>query len=190
MFCPWAVSFCSRLCPASFPYCFSAFLFFFSWSWKDEVVGWHHWLNRFCWVCSVAKSYLILRPHGLQHTRLPCPSFFPRLCSNSCPLSQRCSCLIFCLPLVLLSSIFPNIRVFSSESALRKRWPKYCSFSFSNSPSNEYSGLISSTIDWFDLAVQETLKILLQHHNSKASVLWCSAFLMVKLSHLWLLKKP
>ena len=91
--------------------------------------------------------------------------------------------LILCHPL-LLPSVFPNIRVFSNESVLPIRWPKYWSFSFSISPSNEYSGLISFRIDWFDLlAVQETLKIFLQHHNSKASVLQCSAFFMVQLSH-------
>ena len=92
--------------------------------------------------------------------------------------------LILCHPLLLLPSIFPSIRVFSSESVLRFRWPKYWSFSFSISPSNEYSGLISLRIDWlYLLAVQETLKSLLQQHSSKASILWCSAFLMVQLSH-------
>ena len=92
--------------------------------------------------------------------------------------------LTFCCPLLLLPSIFPSIRVFSKEPALHIRWPKYWSFSFSISPSNEYSGLISFRIDWFDLlAVQETLKILLQHHNSKASILWHSAFFTVQLSH-------
>ena len=90
--------------------------------------------------------------------------------------------LIFCHPL-LLPSIFPSIRVFSNESVLRIRWQKYWNFSFSISPSNEYSGLISFRIDWLDLlAVQGTLKSLLQHHSSKASILWCSAFFMVQLS--------
>ena len=110
--------------------------------------------------------------------------------------------LILCHPLFLLPSIFPSIRVFSSESALHIRWPKYWSFSFfffswsfsffffswsfsfNISPSNEYSGLISRRIDWFDLlSVQGTLKNLLQHHSSKASILWCSAFFIVQLSH-------
>ena len=92
--------------------------------------------------------------------------------------------LILCCPLLLLPSVFPNIRVFSSESVLRIRWPKYWSFSFSISPSNEYSGLISFRMDWLDLlAVQGTLKSLLQHHSSKASMLCCSAFFMVQLSH-------
>ena len=94
--------------------------------------------------------------------------------------------LILCRPLLLLPSIFPNIRVFSDESALPIRWPKYWRFSFSFriSPSNEYSGLISFRIDWFDLlAVQGALKGLLQHHSWKASILWCSAFFKVQLSH-------
>ena len=87
-------------------------------------------------------------------------------------------------PLLLLPSIFPSIRVFSNESTLRIRWPNYWNFNFSISPSKEYSGLISFRIDWFDLlAVQETLKSLLQHHSSKASILWCSAFFMTQLSH-------
>ena len=91
---------------------------------------------------------------------------------------------IFCQPLLLPPSIFPSIRVFSNESVLHIRWPKYWSFSFSISPSNEYSGLISLQIDWFDLiAVQGTLKSLLQHHSSKASIPQCSAFFIVQLSH-------
>ena len=92
--------------------------------------------------------------------------------------------LIICCSLFLLPSVLPNIRVFSSESVLCIRWPKYWSFSFSISPSNEYSGLISFRIDWFNLlAVQGTLKSLLQHHSSKASILRCLAFFMVQLSH-------
>ena len=92
--------------------------------------------------------------------------------------------LILCHPLLLLLSVFPSIRVFSNESALRIRWPKYWSFSFSISPSNEYSGLISFRIHWFDLlAFQGTLKSLLQYHNLKASVLWCSVFFTVQLLH-------
>ena len=92
--------------------------------------------------------------------------------------------LILCRPLLLLPSIFPSIRAFPSESVLYIRWPKYWSFNFSISPSNEYSGLISFRMDWLDLlAVQGTLKSLLQHHISKASILWCSAFFIVLLSH-------
>ena len=92
--------------------------------------------------------------------------------------------LILCHPLLLPPSIFPSIRIFSNDSVLRIKWPRYWSFSFSISPSNEFSGLISSRIDWFDLlAIQGTLKSLLQHHSSKVSVLWCAAFFMVQLSH-------
>ena len=92
--------------------------------------------------------------------------------------------LILCRPLLLLPSIFPNIRVFSNESALCIRWPKYWNFSFSISPSNEHPGLISLRMDWLDLlAVQGTLKSLFQHHSSKASILWRSAFFVVQLSH-------
>ena len=95
--------------------------------------------------------------------------------------------IILCYTLLLLSSVFPSIRVFSSESALHIRWPKYWSFSFNISPSSEYSGLISLKIDWFYfLAVQGTLKCLLQHHNLKASILWHSAFFMVQLSYLYM----
>ena len=92
--------------------------------------------------------------------------------------------LTLCHPLLLLPSIFPSIRVFSNESVLPIRWPKYCSFSFNISPSNEYSGLISFRMDWLDLlAVQGTLKSLLRHHSSKASILWRSAFFIVQFSH-------
>ena len=125
-----------------------------------------------------------LRPHELQHARLPGPSPTPRTCSNSCPLSQWCHPTISSSyhPL-LLPSIFPSIRVFSNEPPLRIRWPKYWSFSFSISPSNEHPGLIFR-VDWFDLlAVQGILKSLLQHHSLKASILQCSAFFMVHLSH-------
>ena len=107
----------------------------------------------------------------------------------SIELMMPSSHLILCCPLLLLPSIFPSIRVFSNESVLRIRWSKYWSFSFSISPSNEYSGLISFKIDWFDLfAVQGTLKSLLPHHSSKASILQHSAFFIVQLSHL--LEKP
>ena len=95
--------------------------------------------------------------------------------------------LILCRPLLLLPSIFSSTRVFSSESALHIRWPKYWNFSFSISPFNDYSGLISFRIDWIDLLdVQGALKSLPQHHNSKASILWCSAFFVVQLSHLYM----
>ena len=132
---------------------------------------------------SVMSNYL--QPHGLQHARSPCPSPTPGVYSNSCPLSRWCNPTISsCHPLLLPPSIFPSISVFSNESVLCIRWPKFWSFSFSISPSNEYSGLISFRFDWLDLlAVQETLKSLLQHHSSKASILWCSAFFIVQHSH-------
>ena len=92
--------------------------------------------------------------------------------------------LILCHPLLLLPSIFPSIRIFSNESVFRIRWPRYWSFSFNISPSNDYSGLISLSMDWLDLlAVQGTLQSHLQHHSSKAPILWCSAFFIVQLSH-------
>ena len=119
---------------------------------------------------------------GLQHARLP-PSPRAWLKFMSIESVMPSNHLVLCFPLLLLPSIFPSIRVFSNEVALCIRWPKYCSFSFSTSPYNEYSGLISFRIYWFDLlAVQGTLKSLLQCHSSKASIFWCSAFLMVQLS--------
>ena len=133
--------------------------------------------------CSVVSNSL--QPHELQHIRLPCPSPTPRACSNSCPMSWRCCPyhLILYQLLLLLPLIFLSIRGFSNESALHIRQPKYWGFSFSTCPFNEYSGLISFRIEKFDLlAVQGTLKNLLQHHSSKASILWCSAFFMVQLS--------
>ena len=112
-----------------------------------------------------------LRPHELQHTRPPCPSPTPGVYPNpsmSIELVMPSNLLILCCPLLLPPSIFPSIRVFSNESALHIRWPKYWSFSFSISPSNEHPGLISFGMDWLDLlAVQGTLKSLLQHHSSK-----------------------
>ena len=126
-----------------------------------------------------------LWPHGLQHARPPCPSQTPWVYSNSSPLSQWCHPAISsCRPLLLLPSLFPSIRIFSSESALHIRWSNYWSFSFNISPSNEHPGLISVRMDWLELlAVQGTLKSLLQHHSSKPSFLWCSAFFTVQLSH-------
>ena len=128
-----------------------------------------------------------LRLHGLQHTTFPCPSPTPGAYSNSYPLSWWCHPTISsssCHSLFLLPSIFPSIRVFSNESVLPIRWPKYWSFSFSISPFNEYSGLISFRMDWLDLlAVQGTLKSLLQHYSSKASILQHSAFFIVQFSH-------
>ena len=127
-----------------------------------------------------------LWPHGLQYARLPCPWLFPWTCSNSCPFSQWChptiSSSVF--PFLFLASIFPSIRVFSNESALRIRWPKCWSFSLNISPSNEYSWLISIRIGWFDLlAAQGTLESLIQLHSLKASVLRLSVFFMFQHSH-------
>ena len=126
-----------------------------------------------------------LRPHESQHARPPCPSTTPGVHSDTSTESvMPPSHLILCRPLLLLPPNPPSIRVFSNESTLRMRWPKYWSFSFSISPSNEHPGLISFRMDWLDLhAVQRTLKSLLQHHSSKASILRCSAFFVVQLSH-------
>ena len=124
-----------------------------------------------------------LRPHELQHARPPCPSPTPEFTHSVMPSSHP----ILCRPLLLLPPIPPSIRLFSNESTLRMRWPKYWSFSLSISPSHEYSGLISFRIDWFVLlAAQETLKNLLQHHSSKASILQCPVFFMVQRSHLYM----
>ena len=125
-----------------------------------------------------------LQPHGLHHARVPCTISWSLLKLMSMESVTPSNHLTPCRPLLLQSSIFPNIRVFSNESALRIRWPEYWSFSFSISPSNEYSGLISFRTDWFDLlAVQGTLKSLLQHHSSKASIFWHSDLFMVQLAH-------
>ena len=130
-----------------------------------------------------------LQPHELQHARPPCSSATPGVHSNSCPLSHWCQQkqdqgTIFCRPLLILPPIPHSLRVISNESTLHMRWQKYCSFIFSISPSNEQPGLISFTMDGLDLhAVQGALKSLLQHHSSKASILRCSAFFTVQLSH-------
>ena len=143
-------------------------------SWSQDSVQFSH--------SSVSNS---LQPHGLQHTSLPCPSPTLEACLNSCPLSQRYH------PTISSSVIsfsclqpFPASRVFSNESVLHIRWSKYWSISLSISPSNEYSGMISFRMDWLDLlAVQGTLKSLLQHHSLKTSIFRCSAFFIVQLSH-------
>ena len=125
-----------------------------------------------------------LHPHRLQHASLPSftvsQSLLKFLSVNLVMLSNH---IIFCYPLLLLPPIPPSIRVFSNESTLRMWWPKDWSFSFSMIPSKEIPGLISFRMDWLDLAVQGTHKSLLQHHTSKASILWCSAFFTVQLSH-------
>ena len=130
--------------------------------------------------CSVVSNSL--RPQELQHDRPPCPSPIPGVYSNSIESVMPSNHLILCCLLLLLPSIILSIRVFSNETLLHIRWPKYWSFCFSISPSNEYSGLIR--MNWLDLpAVQGTLKRLLQHHSSKASILRRSAFFTVQLSH-------
>ena len=126
-----------------------------------------------------------LRPHESQHTRPACPSPTPGVHPKSCiEWVMPSSHLILCRPLLPLPPIPPSIRVFSNESTLHMRCQKYWSYSFSISPSNAHPGLISFRMDWLDLlAVQGTLKSLLQHHSSKASILRCSAFFIVQLSH-------
>ena len=131
----------------------------------------HVWLFANPWTAACRASLSITNP-------------WSSLKLMSIKLVMTCNHLILCCLLLLPPSIFPRIRVFSKESVLCFRWPKYWSFSFSISPSNEYSGLISFRMDWLDLlAVQVTLKNLLQHHSSKASIIWHSAFFMVQPSH-------
>ena len=140
-----------------------------------------------CW--SVTQPCPTLcNPKGLQHNRLPCLHYLPEFGQTHIHwVGDAIQHLIFCCPLLLLPSIFPSIRVFFNESVFLIRWPKYWSFSFSISVSKEYSGLISFRINWFDhLAVQGTLKSLLQHHSLKASIFQCLAFFMVQFSHLYM----
>ena len=155
-----------------------------TWVLSLRLTAWNQVLLLLLFSHSVVSDSL--QPHGLQHARLPCPSPTPGACSNSMSIESVMASnhLILCCPLLLLPSIFPSIRVFFNESALLIRWPKYWSFSFSISPSNEYLGSISFRIDWLDLlAVQGTFKSRLQHHSSKASIFWRSAFFMVQLSY-------
>ena len=154
-----------------------------------------HSVNKTTVVVQPLSCVSLCDPHRLQHTRLLCPLPAPEACSNSCPSS------LWCHP-AISSSVLPSAsafnlsqhQVFANNSALRIRWLKYWSFSFSISSSKVYSGLISFRMDWFYLlTVQGTLKSLLQPHSSKASILWCSAFFIIQLSHhmstiwLWLL---
>ena len=133
---------------------------------------------------SVAQSCPTLRPHELQQASLSITNSRSSLRLTSIESVMPSSHLILCRPLLLLPPIPPGIRVFSNESPLRMRWPKYWSFSFSIIPSKEHPGLISFRMDWLDLlAVQGTLKSLLKHHSSKASILWRSAFFQLQLSH-------
>ena len=145
------------------------------------IYQFHTVIYHLLFSCSVMSRSLLLCE--LQHARLSCPSLAPWVCSNSCPLKSMIPAnhLSLCCPLLLLPSMFPSIKIFSSELALCIRWPKYWSFSFSISPSSEYSGLIYFRMDWLDLlAVHGTLKSLLQHHSSEASVLQPSPFFMVQ----------
>ena len=131
----------------------------------------HVWLFATPWTAALQASLSIINSWSL----LKIMSIASVMPSNH---------LMLCHPLLFLPSIFPSIRVFSNELVLRIRWPKYWSFGFNISPSNEYSGLISFRMDWLDLLeVQGTLKSLLQHYSSKSSILWCSAFFIVQLSH-------
>ena len=136
---------------------------------------------QFCLTCSVAQCLTLCDTMDCSTPGLPVHHQLPELTQTHIHrVGDGSNYLILCCPLLLLRSIFPRIRVFSNESVLRIRWPKYWSFSFSISSSKEYSELISFGMDWLDLlAVQGTLKSLLQHHSSKASILQCSAFFMV-----------
>ena len=147
-------------------------------------------IDSWCCCCSSTKLCPILCDPVDCSTRLPLTISWSLFKLISIELVMRSNHLILCHPRLLLLSVFPRIRVFSNESALHIRYPKYWNFSIS--PSNECSGLISFRIGWFDLlAVQGTLKSLLQHYSSKASIFQCSTFFIVQLSHhTWLLEKP
>ena len=178
-------------------------LFFSCFLWGRFQPGWPSWSSKGqiqtiahqrrssqepTWVKTQFSGSVLpysLRPHGLQHTRLPCPSPNPGACSNSRPLSWWGTI----QPSHPLSSPSPPAFNLAQHQGLplRIRWPEDWSFSFSISPSHEYAGLISFRMDWLDLlAVQGTLKSLLQHHSSKVSILWCSAFFIVQPSHLYM----
>ena len=173
---------CCSLDLAELPFCFLVT------HWRSlEQLSWIlHQVNcrsPCLWVGIVVVQPLVmsssLPPHCLHHARLPCPSLFSRVCSNSCPLNQ------WCHPTISYSVIpFSSCLAHTQSLALCIRWPKHWSFSFSIIPSNEYSELNSFRTDWFDLlGVQGTLKSLHQHHSLKASVLWGSVFFMVQVSH-------
>ena len=153
---------------------------------EDEMVGWHHWLDASGSWWRTGKPGVLQFIGSQSSVQFKCSVLSDSLSLSkliSIELVMQSNHLILCHPLLLLPSIFPSIRVFSDESALRIRWPEYWSFSFSISPSNEHWGLISFRMDWLDLlAVQGTLKSLLQHHSSKASIL-CSVCSIVQLSH-------
>ena len=142
---------------------------------------------------SVTQSCPTLWSHGLQHARPPCPSPTPGVCSNSCPSSSDAiQPSILCSPLLLLPSIFPNIRAFSNESALCIRWPKYWRFSFNISPSNEYSGLISFRMDWMDLLAVKGLSRVFSNTTVQKYQFFGAQLSLWLYSHIhtWLLGKP
>ena len=151
---------------------------------QSGYISYLHFLN-ISQFSSVTQSGPTLQPHQVQHARPPCPSPIPGVYSNSCPSSGWCHPAISSVvPFSSCHQSLPASGSFSNESTLCIRWPKYWSFSFNISPSNEHPGPISFRMDWLDLlAVRGTLKSLLQHHSSKASILWCSAFFIVQLSH-------
>ena len=143
-------------------------------------------INNWAFYCSVAQScWTLCYPKDCSMPGFPVLHYLPEFAQSHVHwVGDAIQSSHLLPPSSLLPSIFPKIRVFSNESALRIKWPKYWSLGVNISPSNEYSGLISFRIDWLDLlSVQGTLRSLLQHHNSKASILWCSTFLMVQLSH-------
>ena len=143
-----------------------------------------YWVCCCCWVTQSCPTLFETPWTAAHQASLSITNSWNLLKLMSIELVMPSNYLILCCPLLLLPSVFPSLRVFSNESALRIRWPKIWSFSFSISPSNEYSGLISCRMDWLDLlAVQGTLKSLLQHHGSKASILRHSAFFIVQLSY-------
>ena len=153
---------------------------------KDIDVVHIHWYNgMFSSFTQSCRTLCILK--DCSTPGLPVHHQLPQLPQTHVRRVGDAIHLVFWRSLLLPPSIFPSIRIFSSESVLHIRWPKYWSFSFSISPSHEYSELTTFWIDWFDLlAIQRTLKSLLQHHSSKASIIWCSAFFMVQLSHLYM----
>ena len=152
--------------------------------WSKATFDFQNFPNPFSSVQSFSRVWLFVTLWTAAR-RLPCLSPTARACSNiSIELVMPSNHLNLCHPFLRLPSIFPSIRIFAKESGLYIRWPRYWSFSFNISPSNEYSGLISFRIDWFELlAVQGILNSLLQHHSSEASILWSSALFMVQLSH-------
>ena len=157
-----------------YSYAIIILIYFFQLYWDISLAQFSH---------SIMSDSLWL--HGLQHARPPCPSPASRAYLYSCPMSWSChSTISSSCALLLLPSMFPSIRVFSNEWVLSIRWPRYWRFSFRVCPSSEYSGLILFKVDWLDLlAVQGTLKSIVQHHSPKASNLWCSAFFIAQLSH-------